>query len=141
MKLCRKKKANVPQYGGSYRSGDGKCFYVRFTERKAEKPLLAGPNVHRHRVPPASLRPSTFCSQTAKEVNCAFATVILHSLVIRHRNHPSCKMNSARSMKGYKWALILTSLALRIESSFCLAHFSIPPPPLLSEHTALAWKR
>lgn len=87
--------------------------------------------MHHQCKPTPSFRPSTFYNQTAKKVNCAFATVILHSLVIRHRNHPSCKINfplKTRSMKGYKWTLILTSLALRIESSFCLAHFSIFPP-------------
>lgn len=72
--------------------------------------------------------PSTFFTQIAKEVNCVLATVILWSLVIRHRNHPSCKINfplKTRAMKGSKLTLILTSLALRIRF-LCLS------PPLHS---------
>lgn len=79
-------------------------------------------------------RLSAFFAHTAKELNCALATVIQQSLVICHRNHPSCKINSplkTRAMKGYKLTLILTSLALRIQSSFCPVHFSIFPAPTL----------
>lgn len=64
----------------------------------------------------------------AKEVNCVLVTVILRSLVICHRNHPSCKINfppKTCAMKGYKLTLILTSLALRIQRSFWLVY---PPP-------------
>lgn len=97
-------------------------------------------------------RLSAFFGHTAKELNCALATVIQQSLVIRHRNHPSCKINSplkTRAMKGYKLTLILTSLALRIQSSFCPVHFSIfsrsdslslGPSPL-SEHASQACRR